>query len=284
MVKKNVLMAIAEAQQRYMGYLAMEAFQYSNICVKHDPSALLPAVILYNGMEKRIEDVAKVSMGDEENPDDEYKLYVYPEDIDMLVPIIEAVMEVHPEFKIDILSDDEEENTIQENTATDDVEFGAKDFEPVGEKKDATNDDDMPKYRYICYTMPPVTKKIRDAYTETVKGQSKVTQGKYEVEKKKLQASVAAKIVGYTKADSDKAKKMVDDVHEQYCKQEQTLTEEKLQEIEAGYQFYCKRHPEESAKENVEDAKVVNDNGKESTGGNSDKQNPTGNIGTMLKL
>lgn len=279
MVKKNVMAALAESQQRYMGHLAMEAYQYANVCVKHDPSALLPVVVNVNGMDNRIEDVAKITLGDDDNPDDQYRLYVYPLEIDYLLPIIEGVRKVHPEFEIDVRvykSDDEEEeeSTPQE---VEEVKFGDKDFDKTTEKKEEKYVDDAPKYRYIVYTMPPVTKKLKDLYTDVVKQLSKITKGKFDVEKTKLSAKVAPMLVGYTKADEEKAKAMIDNNHSQYLEREKTLTDDKLKEIEEGYQFYCKRHPDQAAKEQSE----VSGKDDPATGKEDDSK---GSKGNMLKL
>lgn len=265
MIRKDVMTALAMAQQRYMGHLGMLAFQYANICVKHDPSALLPAVVLYNGEEYKIEQVARVSLGEpEENPDDEYKLYVYPLEVDYLIPIIEAVNKIHPEFKIEIMNvkeDQEQPDGKAKVGQNGDVEFGANKEEIVNSlsEKEKSESFESPKYRYICYTMMPVTKKLKDSYEEIVKNLSKIMREKFEVEKKKLEADVAPKLIGYTKEDEDKAKLMINNLNEQYLDSEKKLTDEKLKEIEDGYAYYCKHHSEESAVAAPEDEEAVKD-------------------------
>lgn len=288
MIKKDVMTALAAAQQRYMGHLGMLAFQYANICVKHDPSALLPAVIQFNGNEYKIEQVAKVSLGDpEENPDDEYKLYVYPLEADQLIPIIEAVHKVHPEFKIDILTPEDEKQgddsqEKQEDEQQPEVEFGSnKDsiVKSLSETEDSEGFETL-KYRYVCYTMPPVTRKLRDTYEKIVKDLSKATHGKFDVEKKKLQANVAPKLIGYTKEDDEKVNKMVNNLHDQYLDAEKKVTDEKLKEIEDAYAYYCQKYPEEASTADIVEAGNVETDGVE-TGGFGDVAK---GVGSKLKL
>ncbi len=119
--------AVKELKEKLNAYLSLLSYRYSNLCVKAELGALLPVTVeaerSYN-----LEEVAKVSI-----PDD-FHFEVYPDLPDHLQPIINAVLDVHPEFKMEVVQED----------------YGNRS-------------------RHIVYTMPEVDKDRRQLLNDTAK-------------------------------------------------------------------------------------------------------------------
>ena len=111
------------------GYHALLSYRYSNLCIKADPASLLSVTLIMGSMEKDIEEVAEVA-----KPEDEYHLAVVPKIQDFIMDINQAVLDTHPEFKVEM--------------------------KPLGDGND--------RNRFLLYEMPEVNKERRDFLNETV--------------------------------------------------------------------------------------------------------------------
>ena len=89
------------------GYHALLSYRYANLCVKADPVALLPVTLNMGASEQNIEDIAEVA-----KPEDDYHLAVIPKMQDFIMDINQAVLDSHPEFKVEVkpLGDGNERN------------------------------------------------------------------------------------------------------------------------------------------------------------------------------
>jgi ribosome recycling factor len=75
------------------------SYRYANLCVKAELGALLPVTVMAE-RDYNLEDVAKVA-----TPDD-FRFEIYPNVPDHLQAIIAAILEVHPEFKMELVRED----------------------------------------------------------------------------------------------------------------------------------------------------------------------------------
>ena len=88
---------IESVEKKMAGYHALLSYRYSNLCIKADPASLLPVTLIMGSMEKNIEEVAEVA-----KPADEYHLAVVPKMQDFIMEINQAVLDAHPEFKMEL--------------------------------------------------------------------------------------------------------------------------------------------------------------------------------------
>lgn len=250
MIKRSIHILLGESHDRMMGYVGMQAFYYGQLCVKHEATSLLPLEINFLGKTYKFEEVARAMYGEGEENDD--KMYVFPNDMDYLLPLIEAIHKVHPEFKIDILDpdDDDEESAESEEVKADEPKKSA--FGSMGDEEgsaDTTSGDeeeeDNSKYRYLLLTMPPVNKDQRKVYLDVIDAVYKYIMAKIDTEKVKLTARVAAKTAAYTKEDAEECKKAVDKVYKKNKDLADQQKDEKTKEVEDAYQRYLKEHPED---------------------------------------
>lgn len=91
--------AVKELKEKLNAYLSLLTYRYANLCVKAELGALLP-VTVHAEREYNLEDVAKVA-----TPDD-FRFEIYPNVPDHLQAIIAAILEVHPEFKMELVRED----------------------------------------------------------------------------------------------------------------------------------------------------------------------------------
>lgn len=118
---------IAELKDKLNAYSALLSFRFSNLCVKAELGALLPVTVLTEE-EHNLEDVAKIAIPQED------QFEIYPKLNHYTQQIIDGIMEVHPEFKLEMKQDE-----------------GSKD----------------PKAKHLLYTMPDVDDNRRKLLTET---------------------------------------------------------------------------------------------------------------------
>lgn len=117
-------------EKQLAGYQYLLNYRYHNLCVKADPTALLPVTIKINGEDQDIEQVADVA-----TPDD-FHFQILPKMTNSLDEINDGVLSAHPEFK------------------------------PSIEQMDSEN----PDTQYLVYEMPKVDKDRRDFLMEATKG------------------------------------------------------------------------------------------------------------------
>ena len=91
--------AVKELKEKLNAYLSLLSYRYANLCVKAGLGALLPVTVMAE-RDYNLEDVAKVA-----TPDD-FRFEIYPNVPDHLQAIIAAILEVHPEFKMELVRED----------------------------------------------------------------------------------------------------------------------------------------------------------------------------------
>ena len=119
--------AVKELKEKLNAYLSLLSYRYANLCVKAELGALLPVTVAAE-RDYNLEDVAKLT-----TPDD-FHFEIYPNVPDHLHYIIEGVLDVHPEFKMELVRED----------------YGNHN-------------------QHIVYTMPEVDKDRRKLLTDTAK-------------------------------------------------------------------------------------------------------------------
>ena len=91
--------AVKELKEKLNAYLSLLSYRYANLCVKAELGALLPVTVAAE-RDYNLEDVAKLT-----TPDD-FHFEIYPNVPDHLHYIIEGVLDVHPEFKMELVRED----------------------------------------------------------------------------------------------------------------------------------------------------------------------------------
>lgn len=194
--------AIKELQEKLNAYLALLNYRYSNLCVKAELGALMPVTVAAE-KEYNIEDVAKVATPDE------YHFEIYPNHQDYQKPIIEAVFDVHPEFKMEVENDPGDSGTT-----------------------------------HIVYTMPEVDKNRRDLLNSTAKVFYEECNVDIEKECGKYILSMSD-LDGHLSPEEFREISMVlKHTREDYREKSKDLHEKKLAEIEEAYQQYLSKQEE----------------------------------------
>lgn len=243
MIKKSIQALIAESHNRMLGYVGMQSYHYAQLCVKHEVASLLPLEIQYLGRTYRFEEVARAMYGEGEENDD--KMYIYPNDMDYLQPLIEAIYKVHPEFKQELLTIDDENENENENESEDVPAFGAQPDNNDEDSSTGSGQTQNNKYYYILLTMPPVNKDQRKIYLDAVDVVHKYVTTKIDAEKVKLTAGVTARCADSSKEDIDECKEAIEKIYDQDKAMADQQKEEKVKEIEEAYQRYLKEHPQD---------------------------------------
>ena len=91
--------AVKELKEKLNAYLSLLSYRYANLCVKAELGALLPVTVAAE-RDYNLEDVAKLT-----TPDD-FHFEIYPNVPDHLQYIIEGILDVHPEFKMELVRED----------------------------------------------------------------------------------------------------------------------------------------------------------------------------------
>ena len=182
-------------------YYALLMMRLMNLCVKANPVSLLPVVVEADEQEKVFEEVADVSVPDEDHLD------VYPKLDEFIFNICKGVMEVHPEF-------DMSQETYRHG------------------------DEDI---RYLRFTMPAVNSDRRDvlnqgvdAFYEEAKKQFKETKAKYLIR-------LTEKVQKVSKEDADQAQDRFDNNYKTITDMAEDLINDKKKEIEEAYQRYLEK-------------------------------------------
>ena len=85
--------------KKLKGYNMLFNYRMSNLCVKAEPTALMPVTVFVAGTEYNLEEVANIL-----KPDD-FSFDVYPKNQNNLQDIISGIFDVHPEFKMELKTD-----------------------------------------------------------------------------------------------------------------------------------------------------------------------------------
>ena len=195
--------AVKELKEKLNAYLSLLSYRYANLCVKAELGALLPVTVVAE-REYNLEDVAKVA-----TPDD-FRFEIYPDVPDHLQPIIAAFLDVHPEFKMELVRED----------------YGNRN-------------------QHIVYTMPEVDKDRRKFLNDTAKvfyEECKVeidtACGGYLAEVPSLEGKLSVEEV----TEVTRVLKRSREETLQTCDE---LYQKKLAEIDEAYQHYLSHHTDD---------------------------------------
>ena len=214
-MKSRVMTLLSEAKSKMNGYVALTSYRYSNLCVKADVMSLLPVVVKMDGAELNIEAVSSVGLIDD------LTLGVIPSQSTYLYAIGKGVKEAHPEFKMDI---------VQNENSTDEED------------------------KYLTFTMPDVDDARHKLLTDGVDGLNDQCKAKLDAANEYYTAQISLELVN---ADADSANQVKDQLKKLYDFHNDTLkkmTDKKKQEIEDAYQVYQQKQQEkeQQAKEQAD--------------------------------
>ena len=216
-MKKSVVTILGDAQNMMSGYVALLNYRYSNLSVLAQAEALLCVFVDLDGDRIPIEKVAKARNA----PDREDQFEIYPNDQDLLKPLLKGLNDVHPEYKIELVNIDE--------------------------------DDDEEKF--ILATVPPVDDARHKILTEAVDLLAKVCNSQIEATFDAATAQIALKLAGAPKDEIDEAKEALQQVHDDADKLAGDIKKEKEDQIEKAYNIY----KEEQEKKKEEQEKKLKD-------------------------
>ena len=219
-MRKSIETLINEVKTKMSGYVVLLQYRYMNLCVKAEPASLLSvSVIDEEGEESDIEHVASASLAND------YQFEIYPHDKKMTYAISRGIKEAHPEFKIDIRTED---------------------------GGNAAEDDDQEKV--IVCTMPEVNKDRHDTLMDGVSTLYDQCKAKLDANHAIYKTRLTTKLVGSSEEDTKEAEDKLEEVYSKHDEIAQQYKENKEKEIEEAYQRYL---DEQTAKQNEEDEKAA---------------------------
>jgi ribosome recycling factor len=198
------------AEKKMGSYMTLLHFRYQNLCVKAELGSLMPVTVAAD-KEYNIEDVAKVATPDE------YRLEVYPNHEDYQKPIIEAIFDVHPEFKMEVVDDPGDTGTT-----------------------------------HIVYTMPDVNKDRRDLLKNTAKVFYEECNIEIEKECGKYITSLSDLDGRLPMEEVSEISMVLKHIREDYREKSNDLYQQKLAEIEEGYQQYLSKEEKTVTNEQID--------------------------------
>ena len=196
-----IALEIHDLANKLKGYNVLFNYRLSNLCVKAEPTALMPVTVLVADTEYNLEEVANIM-----RPDD-FSFDVYPKNPNNLQEMINGIFDAHPEFKMELKTDKAEQE-------------GAEDK------------------HHAFYTMPPVDKDRRKLLNEAAKTFHKECVAKLEWAYDKRLADTAQLLTRIPIQDADNARKVFEKTYNDAKENAEKLLNAKLQEIEEGYQRY----------------------------------------------
>jgi len=202
--------------KKLKGYNMLFNYRMSNLCVKAEPTALMPVTVFVAGTEYNLEEVANIL-----KPDD-FSFDVYPKNQNNLQDIISGIFDVHPEFKMELKTDKAEN------------EGGAD-------------------TQHVFYTMPPVDKDRRKLLNETTKTFHKECKVNLDVTYADLQARLVEPYTQMSPQDVDEARKGFKKVYDKAREECDKMLQLKLNEIEEGYQRYLTEYNDRYAEPETDD-------------------------------
>lgn len=202
--------------KKLKGYNMLFNYRMSNLCVKAEPTALMPVTVFVAGTEYNLEEVANIL-----KPDD-FSFDVYPKNQNNLQDIISGIFDVHPEFKMELKTDKAEN------------EGGAD-------------------TQHVFYTMPPVDKDRRKLLNETTKTFHKECKVNLDITYADLQARLVEPYTQMSPQDIDEARKGFKKVYDDARDECDKMLQLKLNEIEEGYQRYLTEYNDRYAEPETDD-------------------------------
>ena len=202
--------------KKLKGYNMLFNYRMSNLCVKAEPTALMPVTVFVAGTEYNLEEVANIL-----KPDD-FSFDVYPKNQNNLQDIISGIFDVHPEFKMELKTDKAEN------------EGGAD-------------------TQHVFYTMPPVDKDRRKLLNETTKTFHKECMVNLDLAYADLQARLVEPYTQMSPQNVDEARKGFKKVYDKAREECDKMLQLKLNEIEEGYQRYLTEYNDRYAEPETDD-------------------------------
>jgi hypothetical protein len=176
-------------------------YRMTNLCVKVEPTALMPVTVILANAEYNLEEVADIIRVDD------YSIDVYPKNQNNLQQVIDGIFDVHPEFKMELKTDKAETEE--------------------GEDK-----------HHAFYTMPEVNKDRRDLLNDLTKTFHKECQVNLDATYAELQLRLLEPYTKMSPAEVDEARQGFENVFNKAKETCDKLLQLKLNEIEEGYQRY----------------------------------------------
>lgn len=228
-MRKAVFDLLNEAQKKMSGFAVYMNYQFIHFSVQAEPAALLAIEVELNNVRMNLEDVADIILPNET------QFGIIPKSQSYLFPICKAIGMVHPEYKIEQKSMNDEQ---QEESPTE------------AEDRDTDEEDE----KYILCTMPEVTKERRDAGMDYVKTIYDETLAKLDTVNTAYGVKIG-KVLTQPKAnEADEAKEELKKMHDEHLEICKSYREEKENQIEAAYQDYLKRQQEKESAEREKEA------------------------------
>jgi len=194
-----ITIELQDFEQRLAGYNMLFNYRMANFCVKADPLALLAITVVTSNIECNLEEVAYVKK------QDDYSFDVWAKNPNSFKDIIKGVLEVHPEFKVDVVN--------------------------------VKNEDDKDE-QHAIFTMPDVNKDRRDLLIEMTKTFYNECKTQRDAEYVKVQERLVEPFASMPPQEVDEARKAIDKLKDEYKQDADKLRDVKLKEIEDGYQRY----------------------------------------------
>ena len=192
---------ISEFQKKLNGYNMLFNYRMTNLCVKVEPTALMPVTVILANAEYNLEEVADIIKVDD------FSIDVYPKNQNNLQQVIDGIFDVHPEFKMELKTDKAETEG--------------------GEDK-----------HHAFYTMPEVNKDRRDLLNDLTKTFHKECQANLDAAYAELQVRLVEPYTKMSPAEIDEARQGFENVFNKAKEMCDKLLQAKLDEIEEGYQRY----------------------------------------------
>ena len=192
---------ISEFQKKLNGYNMLFNYRMSNLCVKVEPTALMPVTVILANAEYNLEEVADIIKVDD------FSIDVYPKNQNNLQQVIDGIFDMHPEFKMELKTDKAETEG--------------------GEDK-----------HHAFYTMPEVNKERRDLLNDLTKTFHKECQLNLDATYAELQVRLMEPYTKMSPAEIDEARQGFENIFNKAKEMCDKLLQLKLNEIEEGYQRY----------------------------------------------
>ena len=212
-----------QLQEKLQGYIGMMFIGYANLCVKVEPVSLLTISVDVEGELQNLENVATIGQKDE------YQLMIIPHLDEDLPAIGKGIFNAHPEFK-------QEQEKMEVDM-------------PDGKKRQTP---------YILVTMPEVDKNRRDALKQAADALYNDTKVKMDTAISQSDAKIAAMSVDEKPEDVNNIKESMKEKKEMWDKHRDKIHDDKLKEIDEGYQHYLQQQAtHESQQSNQDTGKVT---------------------------
>lgn len=203
------------------GHCARFSYRLMNLCVKAEEVSLLPVEVLIEGELEKLEKCCMTARKDE------YSFMVVPKFEEDLSAVCQGVLLEHPEFK----------QTIETMT-----------IDSVDEEGKPTKKDVL----YLLLTMPEVDNdryKVLKSSAEALYDECKVAM---ELANSKADMKFAPLMVGESKEDLEKLKKLRDSLNNQWTEHREKIYHEKLREIENAHNNWMADRVEDTLNAYVE--------------------------------